>query len=95
MAINPLNFLIEIVNSRTLTVEQVSHGLSYSQVGDCFDFGDWQAMYHSHDMAELQEIASNLRQKYEDRSFELGRPNTAEEWQDRWLNNYSQQNTGV
>ena len=80
MAVNPLNFLIELTNSTTLTLDAVKHGLSYSKVGDCIDFDDWQALYHSVDIAEVREISSNLRNKYEKQYYELGRPRTAEEW---------------
>jgi hypothetical protein len=84
MAINPLNFLIEIINSPTLTVEAIKHGLSHSKVGDCFDFDDWQAMYHAESLAEMKEIAGNLRPKYENLYFELGKPKTAEAWNEAW-----------
>ena len=85
MAINPLNMLIEFANSKTLTLDVVKQGLGCTLAGDCFDHMDWEAMYHAESMSEVQEIAGILRPKYEARSFELGRPATAEEWQRAWL----------
>jgi hypothetical protein len=80
MACNPVRFLGEVAHNPNLTLEQIKHGLSYSPVGDCIEFDDWQTLYNAEGIGEVRDKAFNMLPDYWKVWEQLGKPSTAELW---------------
>lgn len=93
MAINPYNFLREILGELPITEgstnlmpipapDVVAHALNYSMVGDRFEPDQWKALQDAckDGPKVLAEVARNLLPKFEAEWIRLGKPRTSEEW---------------
>lgn len=84
MAAHILTVLREI-GERPMSLEMIQHGLGYSLSGDQLSTVDWSSLAMNDNLESVREIATDLIPKYQAIWEYLGKPATAEEWNNAWF----------
>ena len=80
MAAHVYTFIRDIAENNYNSLDSIKFALGHCQAGDQLDFNDWELLYNATDLMNLRETATAFRPKYFKLWEFLGKPATAEEW---------------
>lgn len=84
MAAHVLTALREM-SEHPMSMQAIQAGLGYALFGDQLSTVDWSALNYLQSPESAREIATGLIPKYQAIWEYLGKPETAEEWNNAWF----------